>query len=140
MAKRTSRNNKFGTRIYFYTGFIKRNLQNPAYGVRETHRLDILGTCRTLSTTNNPKESILPETEVETILKENPKEVIPWTITKILYKQVHNIENLQEGLDTIKNNKSAGIDGKTKRDLNNKNLKTLQKDLKSHKYKPKANR
>ena len=107
--------------------------------MRKTHRLDIKETCRTFCTISNQKKNIFPETEIEEILENKSNEKTQWTFNKILYKQVHDIENLKTGLDIVKNYESLNVENKTINNINLKVLTTLQKDLKSHKYKPKAN-
>lgn len=141
-AKRTLKNNKFSTSVNVCAIVSEsKNLRNLVYGVIKIHRLDAWGICRTFCTTDNPKESILSKTEVGKILENKFNEEIPWASTKILYQQVHDIENLKTGLDMmVKNHKFSSVVDKTKNDISIKVLTTLQKDLKSHKYKPKANR
>ena len=55
---------------------------------------------------------------------------------KITYKDIINIENLQNGLKKTKNNVAPGLDGEIKTNFTDKKLKILYKALKSQKFKP----
>lgn len=55
----------------------------------------------------------------------------------IVYKDVIGFENLKKGLSRTKNNVITGIDGEIKKDITDKRLHELNKDLASQKYKPK---
>lgn len=110
------------------------------YGVRKTYRLDPLRNTRCFSSCINSKETIPLETEVLNI-ETTANEGNPITIkNKILYEQVYSMDTLKAGLNMVKNRKSAGVDGIVKSNFSDKDLITLQKDLKTQKYKSKANK
>lgn len=55
---------------------------------------------------------------------------------KIIYKDIINIENLQNGLKKTKSNVSPELDGEIKTNFTDKKLEILHKALKSQKFKP----
>lgn len=55
---------------------------------------------------------------------------------RIIYKDIINIENLQNGLKKIKSNVSPELDGEIKINFTDKKLEILHKALKSQKFKP----
>jgi len=110
------------------------------YGVRKTYRLDSLENIRFFSSYIDPKETIPLETEVLHIETNANKGTPKITKDIILYTQIYNMDTLKAGLNMVKNLKSAGVDGVVKSNFKDKDLITLQKDLKTQKYKPKANK
>lgn len=110
------------------------------YGVRKTYRLDSLTNIRTFSSYIDLKETIPLETEVLKIETNANRGTPKITKDMILYTQIYNTDTLKAGLNMVKNLKSAGVDGITKSNFTDKDLITLQKDLKTQKYKPKANK
>jgi retron-type reverse transcriptase len=110
------------------------------YGVRKTYRLDSLTNIRNFSSYIEPKETIPLETEVLKIETTANKGTPKITKNMILYTQIYNTDALKAGLNSVKNLKSTGVDGLVKSNFTDKDLITLQKDLRTQKYKPKANK
>jgi len=48
--------------------------------------------------------------------------------TKLLYKDIISLENLEAGLKRTKTNVSSGLDGETKTDITRSRLEKLQKN------------
>lgn len=116
------------------------NSHSLVYGVRKTYRLDSLTNIRNFSSYTEPKETIPLETEVLKIETTANKGTPKITKNMILYTQIYNTDALKAGLNSVKNLKSTGVDGLVKSNFTDKDLITLQKDLRTQKYKPKANK
>jgi len=57
-------------------------------------------------------------------------------LNKISYQEIISFDNLKKGLARTKSNVSPGLDGLVKANFNEKKLESLEKDLKSQRFKP----
>jgi len=116
------------------------NPRGMAYGVRKTYRLNSFDNIRLFSSNIEHKETTPLETEV-TNIEITAKQRLPKTSKEIiLYSKVYSMESLTAGLKKVKNFKSTGVDGINKINFTEKDLTKLHKDLKTQRYKPKANK
>jgi len=83
-----------------------------------------------------PQETVVKEIKVG---DKEKKEDTTYIINKVSYEEVCDMVNLKAGLKNLKN-KSPGIDNIIKKNIDQKRLEKLQKDLKKQKYKPKPTR
>jgi len=104
--------------------------------IHKTHRLT---RPRAYSTSNNGINSEVKDLIISNKVAENKDNSTQIEKRILRYSQICELETLKLGLARVKN-KSPGVDGEIKADIDDKRLQKLLKDLKVQKYKPKPNK